>query len=84
MVRQDALPILILRPNRPIAEVFELKDTLPIQEKDPRRNTFVAIGEFNPETLNAMPRNLTTPTKRRLKVEFEPQQVSDAEPLATY
>lgn len=57
---------------------------MPIQEKDPRRNTFVAIGEFKPETLNAMPRNLTTPTKRRLKVEFEPQQVRDAKPRATY
>ncbi|WP_181266647.1 ImmA/IrrE family metallo-endopeptidase [Sphingomonas ursincola] len=68
-VRPDALPILILRPNGPIAQVFELEDTLPVQEKDPRRNAFAATGEFKPETLNAMVRNLTTPTKRSLKLE---------------
>ncbi|KPF73893.1 hypothetical protein IP68_15295 [Blastomonas sp. AAP25] len=68
-VRPDALPILILRPNGPIAQVFELEDTLPLRDKDPRQNAFAAIGEFKPETLHATIKSLAALTKRKLKVE---------------
>ncbi|MCO5792082.1 MAG: ImmA/IrrE family metallo-endopeptidase [Blastomonas sp.] len=68
-VRPDALPILILQPNGPIAQVFELEDTLPPRDRDPRKDAFAAVGEFKPETLRAMIRNLSTPKKRKLKVD---------------
>lgn len=47
-VRPDAIPILILQPKGPTVQVFELQDTLPQREKDPRQDAFAAVGEFMP------------------------------------
>lgn len=69
-VRPDALPILILRPKGPIMQVFELEDTLPRREKDPRQDPFGAVGEFQAKTLAATIKSLATSPKRNLKVEI--------------
>lgn len=50
-VRADAIPILILRPKGPITQVFELLDTLPAQERDPRTDALAATGAFDPARL---------------------------------
>ncbi|OBV10544.1 ImmA/IrrE family metallo-endopeptidase [Erythrobacter dokdonensis] len=68
-VRPDAMPILILRPKGPITQVFELEDTLPQRDKDPRHDVFAAVGEFKPTTLGAAIKSLASSKKRNLKVE---------------
>jgi len=69
-VRADALPILILRPKGPITQVFELEDTLPQRDKDPRQDAFAAVGEFQATTLAATIKSLASSPKRNLKVEI--------------
>ena len=69
-VRPDALPILILRPKGPIMQVFELEDTLPQRDKDPRQDAFAAVGEFQAKTLAATIKSLASSPKRNLKVEI--------------
>ena len=68
-VRPDAIPILILHPKGPIRPVFELVDTLPRQDRDPRVDPFGAIGSFDAARLERLIRVLARPTKRRLTVE---------------
>lgn len=70
-VRPDAIPILILRPNGPTMQVFELEDTLPSREKQPERDAFAAVGDFKPETLQGLIAKLSSPNKRNLKVEID-------------
>lgn len=70
-VRPDAIPILILRPNGPIMQVFELEDTLPKREKDPDRDAFAAAGDFKAETLHGVIERLSSPNKRNLKVDVD-------------
>jgi hypothetical protein len=70
-VRPDAIPILILRPGGPIMQVFELEDSLPQRDKDPRRDAFAAIGTFREETLKATIDRLSSATKRNLRVEVD-------------
>lgn len=70
-VRPDAIPILILRPNGPTMQVFELEDTLPQREKDPDRDPFATVGAFKPETLHGMIERLSSPNKRNLKVDVD-------------
>lgn len=70
-VRPDAIPILILRPNGPTMQVFELEDTLPQREKNPRLDPFAAAGEFKAEALHKMIEKLSEPSKRNLKVEVD-------------
>ncbi len=70
-VRPDAIPILILRPGGPIMQVFELEDTLPQRDKDPRQDAFAAIGTFRAETLEATITRLSSSTKRKLKVDVD-------------
>lgn len=69
IVRADAIPILILRPKGPITQVFELADTLPQREKDPRTDPFAAVGLFDQTTLHKVITSLAKPTKRLLKVD---------------
>lgn len=68
-VRGDAIPILILRPKGPITQVFELADTEPAQERDPRVDPFGAQGEFDEKRLARLVEALGKPTKRELKVD---------------
>ena len=70
-VRPDAIPILILRPNGPIMQVFELEDTLPQRAKDPDRDAFATVGDFEPKTLNGLIERLSAPNLRHLKVEVD-------------
>jgi hypothetical protein len=70
-VRPDAIPILILRPGGPIMQVFELEDTLPQRDKDPRHDAFAAIGTFREETLEVTIARLSSATKRNLRVEVD-------------
>ncbi len=70
-VRPDAIPILILRPNGPTMQVFELEDTLPRREKQPDRDAFATAGDFKAETLQGLIEKLSAPDKRNLKVEID-------------
>lgn len=70
-VMPDAIPILILRPNGPTMQVFELEDTLPRREKVPDQDAFAAVGDFKPEKLHEVIERLSAPNKRNLKVEVD-------------
>lgn len=68
IVRDDAIPILILRPRGPIEQVFELADTLPPQQRDPRVDPLAATGDFNPARLDALIERLGKLKSRELKI----------------
>lgn len=68
-VREDAIPILILKPKGPITQVFEFADTEPSQERDPRVDPFAAVGQFDERRLIQLIERLARPTKRKLKVD---------------
>lgn len=68
-VRPDAIPILILKPKGPITQVFELADTLPERERDPRVDPFGAKGDFEEARFARFIEKLAKPDKRELKVE---------------
>ena len=72
-VRGDAIPILILKPKGPITQVFELADTEPAQERDPRVDPLGATGCFDEQRLHRLIEQLARPTKRELKVEVKPK-----------
>lgn len=69
-VSPDAIPILILQPHGPIAQVFEELDILPRIERDPKIDCFAVGGPFNPERLTKLCAALARPTKRNLQVEI--------------
>lgn len=77
-VRPDAIPILILQPRGPIARVFELADTLPQRDKDPREHPFAAVGAFEPERLSKFVDALAKPSKRLLRIEVVPEDFGGA------
>jgi hypothetical protein len=68
-VRGDAIPILILKPKGPITQVFELADTEPTRERDPRTDAFAAKGSFDESRLDRLIAQLARPAKRKLIVE---------------
>lgn len=67
-VRDDAIPVLILRPKGPITQVYELADTLPRLERDPRVDPLAAKGEIDAATLARLINALAMPAKRNLRV----------------
>jgi len=68
-VRGDAIPILILKPKGPIAQVFELADTEPARERDPRVDPLATTGAFDPRRLTRLIGQLRQPNKRKLTVD---------------
>jgi hypothetical protein len=65
----DAIPILILRPKGPISRVYELADTLPAQDRDPRYDSFGVDGKFDEARLKKLIDALGSISKRKLRVE---------------
>jgi len=66
-VLPDAIPILILKIFGPITRVYELADTVPPQERDPRTDMFGVAGQFDPKRLDRLVSGLRDP-KRKLHV----------------
>jgi len=68
-VLPDAIPILILQPRGPIAQVFELLDTLPAQARDPRVDPFGATGDLDVKRLQSVIAGFRQ-GKRKLRVDI--------------
>lgn len=78
-VRSDAIPILVLRPKGHIAQVFELADTLPAIERDPRSDPLAVTGDFRRERLFALINKLARPGARELAVEVSAEDYGYAQ-----
>ncbi len=70
-IRPDAIPVLVLKPFRPIIQVFELADTLPPRDNDPRTDPFAATGSFRESRLADLIAKLLNPPKRQLKIDVQ-------------
>lgn len=70
-VRPDAIPILVLTPRGPVRSVYELMDTMPQRERDPRVDPFAASGEFDTQRFQKLVEGLTRSSSRKLRVDVE-------------
>lgn len=68
-VAQDAIPILILKPHGPIAQVYEAMDVLPKIKVDPDCDPFGAYGSFDVSRYAKLIDLLAFDKKRNLRVE---------------